>query len=432
MVLRATRQDVEVASSGSGAVRVTRQFVEVLATAGATPIDESVSQGLVFSQTGTTQKTLSIPGVQSLIFGDLAENNIHQETVSQSLIFSQTATQDKTFAVGASSSFSFSQSVVVMPYSTEVAQSLIFNGEAAVPTDVDASQGFVFTQNAYGNHAKFEQNLIFTQSAGAGKIILGGLDASAIPSGLVFTDSVGRVWIKATATSHSGTDGLVFTQYAGFPKEVSATHVFSFTQTLDEDVIRDVEQWLYFSQPFAEYNGIRFVGATDGLVFQHSFIMDDIGSTCTYDPILGYSSDPDAPTPPSATAPTLVRKDYVKLFYPTSVPTTAVQIRAPMLGDRDRLLNARIQRESRGGTLQVFSDPTWPKSQILALTFTGLSETEANAVQAFFLATLGLEVGFIDWDGRTWHGLIVTPDEPFVRSRRGIVDISFEFEGLLQ
>jgi hypothetical protein len=87
----------------------------------------------------------------------------------------------------------------------------------------------------------------------------------------------------------------------------------------------------------------------------------------------------------------------------------------------------------------VFADPTWPKVQILAMQFIGLTETEGRAVQDFFAATLGLEVGFTDWNGRTWHGIVTTPDEFIIRSSRGgtcspggSVDLSFEFDGEIQ
>jgi hypothetical protein len=130
--------------------------------------------------------------------------------------------------------------------------------------------------------------------------------------------------------------------------------------------------------------------------------------------------------------PTLTPQNFVRLFYPTTSPTLEVNIRVPEFGNRERLNFTRINRESRGGTLQIFADPTWPKSKQLALTFTGLTEAQAQAVQDFFNDTLGLEVGLTDWEGRTWHGVVTTPDADLIRSRRGIVDLSFEFDGELQ
>jgi len=471
MVLRVTRQDIEVASTGDGELRATRQFVEVLTQSGAPQVfNRTVDHSLIFSQGSSVsiniqtaqsldfaQETTVIIGLQTaqnfefsqtlaytgsisytvaqgLEFSQTADSSITDHTIAQGLEFSQALTFNQGFAVSATSAFSFSHSLVVMPYCAELIQGFIFTDNCSNPSSIDVgvTQAFSFTQQADCNFVTFVQELMFTHIAGGGLIIPGGIEVDAIPSNLVFTDNVARTWIKATATSHSTSNSLVFTHWAGFPKEQILQQTFVFTDVMDDDFIRLVKHWIVWSQSYAEYNSIRFPIASDNLVFQHAFITDGVGSLCIYDPVLGYSSDPNAPTPPSSTAPTLVRQNHVRLYWPTVIPTKAVQIRAPMLGDRDRLQNMRIQRESRGGTLQVFADPTWPKLQILALTFTGLTETEAAAVQQFFLDSLGLEVGFEDWDGRIWHGVIITPDEPFVRSRRDIVDISFEFEGELQ
>ena len=88
-----------------------------------------------------------------------------------------------------------------------------------------------------------------------------------------------------------------------------------------------------------------------------------------------------------------------QLLYPAVGPATdSVTLRAPNLGNKDRLSFNRVLRETRGGTLVVYADPIWPKIQTLVLSFSGLSGDEAQALIAFFNDHLGLEIGLLDWE----------------------------------
>jgi len=434
MALRVTRQQVDVASTGADTkIRVTRQMVAVLTNGSAsTTHNESASSSLIFSDSATSglkKETVS----QSLIFSQTAVGTGPLNfSEADSLIFGQTVGVSGIRSVSGSSSLIFSQSVGYTPVALSASSNLIFSQSAGLPTDLAAEPDTViFTHQAWADSIGFTQTVTFNDTAVGVKIIPGGLERSA-SSGLVFTDNGWAVHILATAQDLSASSGLVFGQFAGFPQEYTFTDGIIFSHVIVEELTYLFEHDLIFEQSVGtEFE--RVLSASDNLFFQHAFMFENIeGSTCQYDPILGYSSDPDAPTPPSLVGPTLVPYDNVRLYYPLTTPTMAVEIRAPRMGDRDRLTNTRINRESRGGTLQVFADPSWPKIQSLVLSFTGLSETQAQSVQSFFLSTLGLTVGLRDWDGRTWHGIVINPDEPLIRSRRGIVDMSFEFDGELQ
>lgn len=433
MVLRVTRQIVNVLGKGSSAkLRVTQQYVEVLSKID-TGTDVSASSGLAFTQSSSLEFAAATS--QSLIFGHTNDviGPLTKSVGPQSLNFTQSSSAAPSFAHSASGSFSFSHSVGVTPTFEYAESSLIFSDSASVPTSLSASDSVIFSQNAFGNEASFVQTVNFSQSTSVGKIIPGGIDSSA-SNNLIFTDTTFGVHVLATATSHSGSDSLVFRQWAGFPlADQGVTHVLSFTHSIDPGFIQLVEHEIIFSHPDPTYTAVWPEAAANGLIFKHAFMFENLeGDTCYYDPILVESSDPDAPQQLSPTAPTLVKYDNIKLYYPTTTPTLAIEVRAPRMGDRDRILNNRVQRESRGGTLQVFADPTWPKVQTLVLSFTGLTETIAEQLQSFFLSTLGLTVGLRDWEGRVWHGVIVNPDEPFIRARRDIIDMSFEFDGELQ
>ena len=110
-------------------------------------------------------------------------------------------------------------------------------------------------------------------------------------------------------------------------------------------------------------------------------------------------------------------------------PTVSLPLRSPEFNNKDRLQFHRISRETRGGTLIVFADPMWPKVETQVLTFTGLSRTQSQALLGFIQAYLGLEVGFVDWEGRYWKGIITHTTDPVVQDGRGAMyTASLEFE----
>ena len=109
----------------------------------------------------------------------------------------------------------------------------------------------------------------------------------------------------------------------------------------------------------------------------------------------------------------------------------SVTLRAPNLGNKDRLAFNRVLRETRGGTLVVFADPMWPKIQTQALTFSALRRSEAQALLTFLDNHLGLEVVIIDWEQRGWRGVITTPDAPVTEDSFNSYSASFQFEGEL-
>ena len=151
-----------------------------------------------------------------------------------------------------------------------------------------------------------------------------------------------------------------------------------------------------------------------------------------YHPFVGEGA-PGAPTPPPATVgPPEHTALPFRLFYPASgTVTDSVTLRAPNLGNKDRLSFNRVLRETRGGTLIVFADPIWPKLQTLVLTFSGLSATQSQQLLSFLETHLGEEIGLLDWEGRCWKGVVMTPTEPVVQDGRNSFSASLEFEGEL-
>ena len=179
----------------------------------------------------------------------------------------------------------------------------------------------------------------------------------------------------------------------------------------------------------------RQLGAENEITIYQGFAVDfSRQSICQYDPSIGANSDPDAPEPPPTAIQGPVAGIQVpfQLVYPsTGTVTDSVSLRAPNLGNKDRLAFNRVLRETRGGTLIVFADRIWPKVQTLVLSFSGLYRVEAQALLEFLENHVGQEIGLIDWEHRYWRGVIITPDKPIVEDRFDSFSASFEFQGEL-
>jgi hypothetical protein len=93
-------------------------------------------------------------------------------------------------------------------------------------------------------------------------------------------------------------------------------------------------------------------------------------------------------------------------------------LRNPETDDKQRVGYSRINRESRGGELVVYQDPAW-----------GSCPDKIGDLQDFFQDHLGQEMLIHDWEGITWKGVIVTPNETAVEDRDGWWTISWEFIG---
>lgn len=111
-------------------------------------------------------------------------------------------------------------------------------------------------------------------------------------------------------------------------------------------------------------------------------------------------------------------------------PKNILVLRSPENDDRDRLAFTRVNRETRGGELRVFSDQGWPKVNTLVFTIIALKKQKIESLLQFMQDTLGEEIKLHDWSGRSWQGIITTPGDVAVEDRAGWWTISFEFDGV--
>lgn len=170
----------------------------------------------------------------------------------------------------------------------------------------------------------------------------------------------------------------------------------------------------------------------------------NLNSTCTFYPVSDQRFDRQYYpfiggattniTPPSTllTGPMSGITAPFQFVYPaTGEVTDSVTLRAPEFGNKDRLTFNRVNRETRGGSLVVFANPTWPKIQTLVLSFTGLKQLEVQDLFDFITDYLGQEIGLIDWESRYWVGVITNPNESATEDSDNNFSINLEFEGEL-
>ena len=243
-----------------------------------------------------------------------------------------------------------------------------------------------------------------------------------VRDGIRFVDTITLVHVKRTGDPYWLTDIIVFTDEVNQPTEsASDTLIFIDAVTYQKDT--PILEAITFVETII-VNKVMIPTIIDILTIAESvrYELFRLDTLCTYSPFVGTTTDTTAPTPPSVTPITIVRRDTVEFTYNTTVLT----IRCPEFGNRDKLQYQRINRESRGGTLIVFADPIWPDQQTLLLDFYGLSEVEAQSILDFIIESLGKQFRFLDWESQTWLCVSTSSDNVLVRNSKSGCSVSLE------
>lgn len=394
MTLRVTRQFGEALGTDGGALRVARQYVEVLGSV-APVIYASASNELSMSQdihlpwryvSVSTTLALADESGEYLGAGESAilnsVLNMSQELVTSGLL------QD------VSSVMSLQQAIV--------SQSPIYQFMSS-PMHILSDVG----QPAQIRNLSLESEMLLTDWAGR------GYDVDVVTTMSMVQD------MYRLQTPFS-TMNLVQTVDYGKTKGLEVSNM-----DLDQTVLLNGD-WT------------RPVTQTLGIGHALTYYVSDPCSTKSYTPYIGENTISGSPTPPDASlpfAPGLPDGERFQLLYPgLGEATDTVELRAPNLDNKERLSFTRINRETRGGRLIVFADPTWPQVNTLVLSFSGLSKAEIDSLQTFMAAHLGEEIGLIDWEGHQWVGVITSPTERAVQDGKGCDGrwtIGLEFEGVM-
>lgn len=124
---------------------------------------------------------------------------------------------------------------------------------------------------------------------------------------------------------------------------------------------------------------------------------------------------------------------YDSLTKPATISLTCggltIHLRKPKFDDKDTFAQSRINRNTRGGDLQVFNDAMWPTTQILKYEFEFLDPTVAAALKSFLAFSLSKLITLVDHHGRSWQGYIITPEAEIVQNKKTTFSARFEFQG---
>jgi hypothetical protein len=243
----------------------------------------------------------------------------------------------------------------------------------------------------------------------------------AVTSPLNFEqETADAIWLDAS-------DHIHFTQSAESVLYESVISNLTLTQSISNDVAYPVSNTLELSQ-VADPDNIQILSASNALSFTSvcSFVIVDF---CNYSPGVGEGSF--GTTPPSMTDPTLVRRSSTRFTYPYAAPTTTIDIRNPNFGNSEQFEFRRINRVSRGGTLQMYRDSAWPQAERLIMTFSALEQADVKSILAFLNQSLGKEIGILDFESRQWRGVLLTPASPGKQDGIERFSITLEFEGEL-
>jgi hypothetical protein len=150
---------------------------------------------------------------------------------------------------------------------------------------------------------------------------------------------------------------------------------------------------------------------------------------CDYSPGIGEGNF--TYVPPSIIAPTLTRRETTVLTWPYQSPILTVTLRNPEFDNVEQFEFRRINRRTRGGTLDLYRDESWPKVKRLIMSFTYLNEEQRVSLFNFLIRSLGTEIGLLDFESRQWRGILLTPTSAISQPKRFGHNFSLEFEGEL-
>ncbi len=474
--LRTTRVAADVAGKiATSEARVTRNYALVAGTAANTDYLQMSDMRVQVATTGTgglrrytselgTQ--FSSMGTRSMVLGlppfhnGIAPPAIYSVTGSDTVAFTQSADIGALpIVVTGNNTLTFTQSATVNLFKDLTGDdTLTFtqSGSRNVNSALTGSNSLTFTESAsrVGVQTLTGSNtLTFTQTnARTGSAQLTGADTLTFTQSGTINKTVGL----------TGVDTLTLTQtnsrlVPGGGLTVTATSNLNLTQT-NERVrarIRTADDTLTLAQSSVMHevdfgvqnlvltesavgNTVRSLTASNTMQLKHGFSavqfrdglpvvgVGQCDATKIYAPYQGGGANSIRPIQPS-----LNRKEDVIFYYPVgavSAATTSLTLRTPNFGDRDRNQFNRINRESRGGSLQVYRDPKWPKIRSLVMDYSGVKDSEVDGIIKFLEDTLGLEISFRDWNSRVWTGIVTTPEAEVVRTGTNRNDINITME----
>lgn len=191
--------------------------------------------------------------------------------------------------------------------------------------------------------------------------------------------------------------------------------------------VQGIEQALSLSHAIV-VDGVFPISVTSFLILR-SIVSYFIVNFCEYAPGIGTGTFDY--TAPSVIVPTLVKRATTVLTWPYASPVLTLALRNPTFDNVEQFEFRRLNRRTRGGTLDLYRDENWPKVRRLIYSFTALSEIQRVKLFEFLGKSIGQEIGLLDFESRQWRGLILTPSSDIKETSRGGCGhkTTLEFEG---
>jgi hypothetical protein len=200
----------------------------------------------------------------------------------------------------------------------------------------------------------------------------------------------------------------------------AVSQTLTFTETVTAERSKGVQQQLVFTEVVG-LNCVRVRSVSQALGFLHRAGIYKNSASWLSEPI---SFPVVPPTSLPALAPGDATRPHVQL---SSSRARTLTFPAPQFGNKDELKFTRIQRNTRGGNLIIYQDPIWPKEEIFTLTWKWLTEAQREALFIFVTKTLGYNVTLIDHEGRSWVGVILTPESDWTQTGPNDRGIELQF-----
>jgi hypothetical protein len=442
MTLRTTRQTTELLGPGEQHLRVTRQGIGILGAPEAKLRVTRQALEYLFSET-----IFSVSVAESMSFTSAVNGHVDKPVdVTDTLTFTERLPTN--FAVTISDVIAFSDSGIRVREG--VASTILTAVDDAsyihlIQSFWPAGDYLTFTEVVdveCGNWKYVPEVLTFTES-----ISWLGPRYHEINNYLMFQETI---W-NNNIYSKTVNDTLTFLHWAGRPyslsiadqivftdegkRRIDASDILTFLEVLTHGKGAVGETILTFNQvPSVVGDFRRTVDDVLGLGQSSAYYYLTSCIDKQYHPFVGESTVINQPTAPSNILPVTQGSITTRfqLQYPARGGAIAsVTLRAPELDSHDSNAFTRINRETRGGKLVVFADPTWPKVNTLSCVFTGLTRTELNALQDFILLYIGEEILLTDWDGHEWIGVVLKPSDTATCDGKNKWSVGFEFVGQL-
>lgn len=310
---------------------------------------------------------------------------------------------DNVFALGQSLNFVVQPSDILA-----VTQSLGFTDSADTPLIANLTQSLGFVDSLVVRGPVFDsynELLTLTDSA---------------------TYSFGVPWLPIEVTDSLGlSDRANRTQpisvTSNYSLSQSSFRLYTFSHGLSFSQTTAFGKGHFISQFFNLAHSVQGAGSYSRSVLHSNFIADAV-TAFNVTPCVTKTNN----NPPVDTKPTQLGKGLAL----QSLTGEQINIRSPELDDKQRTSFDRINRETLGGELNVYRDPSWPMIESLLFTVISIKTEVIEPLRQFIYNNLGKPIKLTDWVGDTWVGIITNPGEVAVEDRINGWTLAFEFEGV--